>query len=69
MDTVDTSDLITIAAQCSSGNCPTIYRDGADVLVQGYAVEAVAGAGALPDGELVVRIPAELVREAARRLD
>ncbi|WP_306206492.1 hypothetical protein [Actinoplanes sp. RD1] len=65
MHKVDISGLIAVAAQCSSGNCPTVYRDGDDVLVQGYAVEA----GPLPEGELVVRIPAELVREAARRLD
>ena len=57
----DTETLITL---CGMGSCPTVYKaDGDDVYVQGYVVENNA-----PDGENVVRIPAELIRQTAALL-
>jgi hypothetical protein len=48
---------------CGSGSCPTVYRTDRDtLLVQGYAATGVA----VPDGELLIEIPRELLLEAAR---
>lgn len=50
---------------CGGGSCPTVYRtDRGTVLVQGRAGTGVA----VPDGELLVEIPRELLLEAARRV-
>ena len=54
--------LITL---CGNGSCPTVYgTDRGTVLVQG----AAAGGVTVPDGELLVEIPRELLLEAARRI-
>lgn len=54
--------LITL---CGGGSCPTVYRTDRDtVLVQGTAATSVT----VPDGELLVEIPKELLIEAARRI-
>ncbi|MBB2940308.1 hypothetical protein FB565_000012 [Actinoplanes lutulentus] len=56
-----------VASLCGSGTCPTVYRTDDDtdhVLVQGYAATGVA----VPKGELLVKIPRELLLEAARRI-
>ncbi|MEV4623536.1 hypothetical protein AB0J74_33115 [Asanoa sp. NPDC049573] len=59
--------LQTIAALCSTGSCPTIYRsDRGTVVVQGYAVTAERAGMVLPEGELLVEIPAELLANVAR---
>jgi hypothetical protein len=50
---------------CGPGSCPTVYTtDGDTLLVQGYAVTDRS----VPDGELIVEIPRELLLEAARRI-
>ncbi|MEU4237356.1 hypothetical protein [Actinoplanes sp. NPDC026619] len=50
---------------CGGGTCPTVYSTDRDtVLVQGSAVTGIA----VPDGELLVEIPRELLIEAARRV-
>lgn len=50
---------------CGGGSCPTVYRTGRDtVLVQGKAATGVT----VPDGEMLVEIPRELLLEAARRI-
>jgi len=50
---------------CGGGSCPTVYRAGPDtVLVQGIAAAGVT----VPDGELLVEIPTELLLEAAHRI-
>jgi hypothetical protein len=55
-----------VLASCSGGGCPTIYRtDHGTLVVQGYAVTGQTGVQ-LPDGELLVEIPVELLAEAAR---
>lgn len=52
-----------VATRCGSGSCPTVYRTDRDtVLVQGYASTDLA----VPDGELLVEIPEDLLLEAAR---
>jgi hypothetical protein len=52
------------AGDCKSGDCPTIFRtERGTVAVQGYVVSHAA-----PDGEAVVEVPVELLREAVRAL-
>ena len=51
---------------CGNGDCPAIYQtDHGTVVVQGYAPNGLVA----PEGETVVEIPAELLREAAHALD
>ncbi|MEU4690335.1 hypothetical protein [Actinoplanes sp. NPDC023714] len=48
---------------CGAGSCPTVYDTGGDtVLVQGHAASGVE----VPEGELLVEIPRELLLQAAR---
>ncbi len=62
--TPETAPRLVISL-CGSGTCPTVYRTGHDtVLVQGAAATGIT----LPDGELLVEIPRELLLEAARRI-
>ncbi len=66
--------LRAVANRCTAGNCPTVYVSEAGtvtagtVVVQGYAVSAEDAGIDVPDGELLVRIPLELLTEAARNL-
>lgn len=54
-----------VISLCGNGTCPTVYRTDRDtVLVQGNAVTGTT----VPDGELLVEIPRELLLEAARRI-
>jgi hypothetical protein len=56
--------LIPVARTCVNGSCPTIYKTGRDsVVVQGYPVSADLD---VPDGELLVEVPSDLIVEAAR---
>jgi hypothetical protein len=58
--------LQVVASSCNAGACPTIYRtDHGSLVVQGYVVTRPAGLE-LPDGEMLVEIPVELLAEAAR---
>jgi hypothetical protein len=58
--------LELITTLCGSGTCPTVYRTNRGTLVvQGYAVSAQAGVD-LPEGELLVEIPAELLTAAVQ---
>lgn len=51
---------------CGENDCPAIaLADGGMLDVQGYQQTEVT----TPEGEAVVRIPAELILEAARVLD
>ncbi|MET9532635.1 hypothetical protein ABZY02_19070 [Streptomyces sp. NPDC006649] len=49
--------------KCGNGDCPTVYgTDRPDMLaIQGYDVARVT-----PEGESVVMIPEEILKEAAR---
>jgi hypothetical protein len=63
-DTPESAPRLVISL-CGPGSCPTVYRTDHDtVLVQGYAVTGTT----VPDGELLVEIPRELLLEAARRI-
>ncbi|MET7396950.1 hypothetical protein ABZS66_26050 [Dactylosporangium sp. NPDC005572] len=54
-----------VSSLCGGGSCPTVYATDRDtVLVQGNAVTGFA----VPDGELLVEIPRDLLIEAARRI-
>lgn len=53
------------AGMCRDGTCPTIYdTDRGTVVVQGYVVRDSDVIP--PEGEALVEIPAELLREVAR---
>ncbi|WP_203901061.1 hypothetical protein [Virgisporangium aliadipatigenens] len=62
--------LRQIAGLCDDvKTCPKIFEDGSDVVVQGYDLDsATEGQLYLPDGESAVRLPGQLVLDAARRL-
>ncbi|WP_255657534.1 hypothetical protein [Actinoplanes sp. L3-i22] len=61
--------LTVVANSCTSGACPTIYRTGSgSLVVQGYVVPARQAGVDVPDGEMLVEIPAELLAEALRNL-
>ncbi|MDT3441803.1 MULTISPECIES: hypothetical protein [Pseudofrankia] len=60
-------ELVPLAATaCAAANCPTVFSaaDGS-LVVQGYVVPAQAD---VPAGEARVRIPRELLLQAAREL-
>ncbi|MBB4694482.1 hypothetical protein [Paractinoplanes abujensis] len=58
--------LTLLAAECSTGTCPTVYRtDRETVLVQGYIVSAADAGLDLPPGEQLVEIPLGLLATAA----
>jgi hypothetical protein len=49
--------------ECSTGDCPTVYTtDRGTVAVQGLILDEPVG-----EGESMVEIPLEMLREAARR--
>ncbi|MGB3440433.1 MAG: hypothetical protein WBA97_16930 [Actinophytocola sp.] len=49
---------------CGRDDCPTVFTaDTGDIVVQGYVVDKQT-----PDDEAVVKIPANVLREAARAL-
>ncbi|WP_436529081.1 hypothetical protein [Actinoplanes sp. HUAS TT8] len=54
-----------IADSCTSGACPTIFStDSGSIVVQGYVVPAEQAGVDVPDGEMLVEIPLELLRAA-----
>jgi hypothetical protein len=58
--------LDLVSKLCSADNCPTIYRtDRGTLVVQGYAINATEAGLTLPQGELLVEIPLDLLRHAA----
>jgi hypothetical protein len=63
-------NLEIVTTYCGSNTCPTVYRsDKGTLVVQGYTVTGERAGVDLPDGEMLVEIPAELLREAVRLLD
>lgn len=64
-DRTDPAGLKLITTLCGGGHCPTVYRtDRGTLVVQGYAVNAQVAGVDLPPGELLVEIPADLLRSA-----
>ncbi|KUP95552.1 hypothetical protein [Thermobifida cellulosilytica] len=58
-------ELVKIAGTCSKDDCPNVFTtDRGTIAVQGYLVAGLT----IPEGEAVVEIPLELLREAARAL-
>lgn len=56
--------LTLLAAQCGGGECPTLYQtDRGTLVVQGYAFNPADAGAAIPPGELMVEIPAELLAQ------
>jgi hypothetical protein len=54
-----------LAKACASSGCPTIYEsDRGTLVVQGYAISARQAGIELPDGELLVEIPIDLLTRA-----
>jgi hypothetical protein len=63
-------NLEIVTTYCGSNTCPTVYKsDQGTLVVQGYTVTAERAGVDLPDGEMLVEIPAELLREAMRLLE
>jgi hypothetical protein len=65
--------LRAVANRCQAGSCPTVYvSDSAStsstVVVQGYSVSGERAGIDVPDGEMLVEIPVDLLIEAVRRL-
>lgn len=61
----DPLSLTPVAVTCTSGTCPTVYRTNRGTfVVQGYAVTGEDAGVNLPDGELLVEIPIELLSQA-----
>jgi hypothetical protein len=62
--------LRTVVSECTDGQtCPAVYTDTdepATVLVRGYLTQQPELA--LPEGEVLVRVPASMLTEAAQRL-
>ena len=59
-------NLQILAKACAASGCPTIYRsDRGTLVVQGYAVSAQQAGIDLPDGELLVEIPVDLLSQMA----
>ncbi|MGH3158278.1 MAG: hypothetical protein ACRDNF_17135 [Streptosporangiaceae bacterium] len=59
------SGRIIAGGACGENDCPTITSAEKDMVdVQGYHQPGIA----TPDGEVVARIPASLILEAARAL-
>lgn len=57
--------LRMLAKACASSGCPTIYEsDRGTLVVQGYAISARQAGIDLPDGELLVEIPVDLLTRA-----
>ncbi|EFC80336.1 hypothetical protein [Parafrankia sp. EUN1f] len=63
-------ELIPLAGiTCGSFACPTVYTtDGDDLIVQGYVSPVQRGADEVPEGETRVRIPRQLLIDAAKWL-
>lgn len=61
--------LRAVANKCASGQCPTVYASGTgSVVVQGFTVSAERAGFEVPDGEVLVEVPLELLTEAVRNL-
>ena len=61
-----THGLRLVTKLCGSAACPTVYQsDRGTLVVQGYAVPAEVAGFELPEGELMVEIPVELLKQAA----
>jgi hypothetical protein len=59
-------ELTLLKTVCGNGTCPTVYQTNRGTfIVQGYVVPGQTGVQ-VPDGELLVEIPAELFQAAAR---
>lgn len=55
-----------LAKACHASGCPTIYQsDHGTLVIQGYAVAADRAGIELPEGELLVEIPIDLLTQVA----
>jgi hypothetical protein len=60
--------LRLIATLCGAGSCPTIYRtDRGTLVVQGTPISAEAAGIDLPEGEMLIEIPEDLLGEVGTR--
>jgi hypothetical protein len=61
---------LQLIAACANDGCPTIYKsDRGTLIVQGYAILPSRVGLDVPDGELLVEIPADLLATAADIID
>jgi hypothetical protein len=62
--------LEQVVTLCGVGSCPTVYKTNRGTLIiQGYSVAGKDAGVDLPDGEMLVEIPVELLAQAARTVD
>ena len=67
--TPDAPALEPVANICANGSCPTVYQSSSGTLVvQGFAVSAQSAGIDVPEGEMLVEIPLDLLTEAFREL-
>jgi len=63
-----TLDLQRISLPCAGGSCPTVYRTNRGTLVvQGTPLSAEAAGLDLPEDEILVEIPEELLNAIVDR--
>jgi hypothetical protein len=62
--------LVPLAqVSCGTGACPAVFSDSdGSLVVQGYVLPVQRPGDDVPDGEARVRIPSELLLDAARKL-
>jgi hypothetical protein len=63
--------IIAGAGPCKNGDCPTVYAtdENSDLIVQGYDLSGDTITQLdMPNGESAIRIPEELILEAAERI-
>jgi hypothetical protein len=59
-----TVTLEMVAGRCGGGECPTVYKtDRGTLVVQGYTFPPAQAGMAIPLGEQMVEIPAELIAD------
>jgi hypothetical protein len=70
VDVVDLAVEHLLTWGCRNGNCPSVYRTNRGTfVVQGYPVTPEQAGVQLPEGELLVEIPPELLVGVVRILD
>ncbi len=60
---------VLAATSCNSGTCPTVYENGpGKVIVQGFVVSPASTGIDVPDGEMLVEVPVELLADALNKM-
>ena len=62
--------LRLLGKETQSGNSPTVWADGDDYVIQGFTLDdtTLTEVGAVPAGEVVVRVPKKLMDHLSKDL-